>query len=225
MVKKAKKDLNAYSFFFGTDKSQRTKNIVKHTNFKMSADEEQNSEAAENMPYFKNLMTSPSMKSKFLMLHWLLVLYWSCNATLRLQSEKPKRAKYSTVEEKHLSMLNRIDKELKGKSETKETEDEEYFYGQTVAASIQKLGDMEKGMIKQEINNILFKYQMNMYKAQNNPSTSQRITYSSLPIPTSFSAVTSNDFNWQHTHTSNFSQASLHDYGSLTQSTNKFNEY
>ena len=153
------------------------------------------------------------------------MLYWSSNATLRLQSEKPKRAKYSTVEENHLSMLNRIDKEFKGKSETKETEDEEYFYGQTVAASIRKPGDMEKCMIKQEINNMLFEYQMNMYKVQNNPSTSERIPYPTLPTPTSFSAVTSNDFNWQYTRTSNFSQASLHDCGSLMQSTNKFNEY
>ena len=69
MVEKAKKDLNAYSFFFWTDEPQRTKNIVKDTNFEMSADEEENSEAAENTPYFKNFMTSPSMKSKFLMLH------------------------------------------------------------------------------------------------------------------------------------------------------------
>ena len=48
-------------------------------------------------------------------------------------------------------MLNQIDKELKGKSETKETEDEEYFYRQIVAASIRKFGDMEKCMIKQKI--------------------------------------------------------------------------
>ena len=112
-------------------------------------------------------------------------------------------------------MLNLIDKELKGKSETKESKDEEYFYGQTVAASIRKLGDMEKCMIKQEINNILFKYQMSMYKAQNNPRTSQRIAYPTLPTSTSFSAVTSKDFNRQHTHTSIFSQASLLEYGSL----------
>ena len=45
-------------------------------------------------------------------------------------------------------------------SETKVSQDKEYFYGQTVAASMGKLGDMEKCMIKHEINNILFKYQM-----------------------------------------------------------------
>ena len=61
-----------------------------------------------------------------------------------------------------MSILNRIDKELKEESETKETQDEEYFYSQTVAASMRKLEDMEKCMINHEINNILFKYQMSM---------------------------------------------------------------
>ena len=105
-------------------------------------------------------------------------------------------------------ILNRIDKELKEESKAKETQYKEYFYGQTVAASIRNLGDMEKYMIKHEINNILFKYQMNMYNAQNTSSTSQRIAY---PTPTNlirFSAVTSNNFNWQHSHASNSSQAS-----------------
>ena len=40
---------------------------------------------------------------------------------------------------------------MKEDSETKETQDEEYFYGQSVAASIRKRGDMEKCMIKHEI--------------------------------------------------------------------------
>ena len=61
-------------------------------------------------------------------------------------------------------ILNRIDKELKEESETKETQDEEHFYGQTVAVSIRKLGDMEKCMIKHEINNILFKCQISIAK-------------------------------------------------------------
>ena len=92
---------------------------------------------------------------------------------------------------KHLSILNRTDKELKEVGETKETQDEEYFHGQTVAASIRKLADMEKCVIKHKINNILFKYQMSMYKAQNTASTSQRIAYPTPPTPTRFSAVIS----------------------------------
>ena len=94
-----------------------------------------------------------------------------------------------------MSILNGIDKELKEESETKETQDEEYFYGQAVAASIRQLGDMEKCMIKHEINNILLKYQMSMYKTQNTASTSQRIAYPTPPTPSRFSAVTSNNFN------------------------------
>ena len=116
-------------------------------------------------------------------------------------------------------ILNRIDKELKEESETKETQDEKHFYGQTVAVSIRKLGDMEKCMIKHEINNILFKYQISLYKAQNTSSTSQKIACPTPPTPTRFSAVTSNDFNWQHTHAASFSQASPHGYGSPIQST------
>ena len=56
-----------------------------------------------------------------------------------------------------MSQINRTDIELKEERETKETQDEEYFHGQTVAASIRKLGDF-KSMIKLEINNILLKY-------------------------------------------------------------------
>ena len=154
--------------------------------------------------HFKNLMT------KFLMLHR------SENRHPRVKSHPWRKAFVN---------INRINKELKEESETKGTQDEEYFYGQRVAASIPKLGDMEKCMIKHEINNILFKYQMSMYKTQTTASTSQRIAYPTPPTPTRFSAVTSNDFNWQHTHASNFSQVSPHGYGSPMQSFNTFNEY
>ena len=66
---------------------------------------------------------------------------------------------------------------------------------------------------------------MSIYKAQNTASTSQRIAYPKPPTSTRYSAVTSTDSNWQHTHASNFSQASPHGYGSPMQSTNTFNIY
>ena len=136
----------------------------------------ENSEVAENTPSFQEF-DDQSFDEK--QIH---------DATQKqksaLQSEKPKRVKNSTLEEKHLSILNKVDKELKEESETKETQQEEYFYGQAVAASIWKLRDMEKCMIKYEISNILFKYQMSMYKAQNTASISQRIAYSTPPTPT-----------------------------------------
>ena len=131
----------------------------------MSADEEENSEAAENTLSFKEIddqlfdeeqIPDATQKRK-----------------LALQGEKPKRAKNSNVEEKHLLILIRRDKGLKEEGETKETQDEEYFYGQTVAASKQKLGDMEKCMIKHEINNVLLQYQMSMYNAQNTDGTTE----------------------------------------------------
>ena len=218
VVGKARKDLNAYSFLFWTDeylKPRRTKSNVKDLNLEMSADEEENSEAAKNTPSFQEFDDQPFDEEQI------------PDATQKrksaLQSEKPKRTKNSTLQ--YLLILNRINKELKEESETRETRDEESLYGQTVAASIRKLGDMEKCMIKHEINNILFKYQMSICKAQNTAGTSQRIAYLTPPTPTRFSAVTSNDFNWQRNHASSFSQASPNDYGSPMQSTNTFNEY
>ena len=120
----------------------------------MSADEEENSEAGEN--------TSSSQELDDQLFDEEQIPDATQKRKSALQIEKPKRTKNSILEEKHLSILNRIDKELKEESETKETQDEEYFYGQTVVASIRKLGDMEKCMLKHEINNILFKYQMSM---------------------------------------------------------------
>ena len=56
VVEKARYDLNAYSFLIWTDeylKPRRTKSNVKDKNLEMSADEEENSETAENTPSFK----------------------------------------------------------------------------------------------------------------------------------------------------------------------------
>ena len=66
---------------------------------------------------------------------------------------------------------------------------------------------------------------MSMYKAQNTASNSQRTAYPTPPTPTRFPAVTSNNFNWQHTHASNLSQTSPNGNGSPMQSTNTFNKH
>ena len=67
----------------------------------MSPDEEENSEAAENTPSFQKFDDQPFDEEQIL------------DATQKRksahQSEEPKRAKHSTLEEKHLSILNRID--------------------------------------------------------------------------------------------------------------------
>ena len=191
VVQKATNYLNTYSYLFWIDeylKPRRTKTNVEDINLEMSADEEENSETTENMPSFQEFDDEPFDEEQ--------IPAAKQKRKMALQSEKPKRAKNSIPAEKHLSILNRNGKELKEESETKETQDKEYFYGQTVAASIRKLEDIEKCMIKHEVNNILFKYHMSMYKAQNTASTSQRIAYPTPPTPTRFSAVTSNDFNW-----------------------------
>ena len=133
-------------------------------NLEMSADDEEDSEVVKNMPSFQEFDDQPFDEEQ--------IPDATQQQKLALQSEKPKGAKNSTLEKKHLSILSRIDKKLKEESKTKETQDEVYLYGQTVAASILKLEDMENCMIKHEINNILFKYQRSMCKAQNIISTS-----------------------------------------------------
>ena len=64
----------------------------------MSADEEENSEAAKNMQSFQEFHDQPFDEEQI------------PDATQKrksaLRSEKPKRTKNSTLEEKHLSMLN-----------------------------------------------------------------------------------------------------------------------
>ena len=60
--RKARKDLNAYSFLFWIDqylKPRRTKSNVKDINLDVSADEEENSEAAENTPSFQEFDDQP----------------------------------------------------------------------------------------------------------------------------------------------------------------------
>ena len=95
----------------------------------MSTDEEESSETAENSPSFQELDDQPFDEEQI------------PDATQKLksalQSEKPKRAKNSTLEEKHLLIPNQVDKELKEESKTKETQDKEYFHGQSVAASFE----------------------------------------------------------------------------------------
>ena len=109
----------------------------------MSADEEENNEATENTPSLEEFDDQSFDEEK--------IPDAIQKRKSAFQSEKPKRAKNSTLEEKYLSIINRIDKDLKEESETKETQDEEYFYGQKVSASIRKLRDMEKCMINMKL--------------------------------------------------------------------------
>ena len=62
MIQKATRDLNAYSVFFGIDeylKPRQIKSKVKDINLEMSADEEENSEVAENTPSFQEFDDHP----------------------------------------------------------------------------------------------------------------------------------------------------------------------
>ena len=61
-----------------------------------------------------------------------------------------------SLEEKQMSILTRIDSELKEDGDNK-LKDNEYLYGQWIAAEIRNFGEIESCMIKHEINNIIFK--------------------------------------------------------------------
>ena len=76
-----------------------------------------------------------------------------------------------SLEEKQMSIFNRIDSELM-EDEHNKLKDNEYLYGHPIDAKIHNFGEVERCMIKHEINNIVFKYEMNKYvsaSSANNP--------------------------------------------------------
>ena len=75
------------------------------------------------------------------------------------KAKKAKKMKNETIslEEKQMSILNRIDSELK-EDEDNKLKDKEYLYGQSIAAEICNFVKAGRCMIKHEINNIIFKY-------------------------------------------------------------------
>ena len=84
-------------------------------NLEMSADYEEDSEVAKNMPSFQEFDDQPFDEEQ--------IPDATQQRELALQNEKPKGAKNSTLEKKHLSILRRIDKKLKEEGKTKETQD------------------------------------------------------------------------------------------------------
>ena len=118
-----------------------------------------------------------------------------------------------SLEEKQMSILNGIDSELK-EDEDNKLKDKEYLYGQAISADIRNFGEVDRCMIKHEINNIIFKYQMNkdassssannplmqMYtcawsSSANNPLM-QMCGLISGEAPSRSSSVASNEFAW-----------------------------
>ena len=63
-----------------------------------------------------------------------------------------------------MSILNRTDTELKYDEDSK-LKNKEYLYGLSVAVEIRNFGEVVRCMIKHEINNIIFKYQISMHRA------------------------------------------------------------
>ena len=130
------------------------------------------------------------------------------------------KTKAILLEEKQMSILNRIDSELK-EDEGNKLKDKEYLYKQSIAAKIRNFGEEERCMIKYEINNIIFKYQMNKYASSrnaNNPlmqmskyTSSSRANNPLIQIcgfisgetSSRSSSVASNEFAWLSTNICN----------------------
>ena len=109
-----------------------------------------------------------------------------------------------SLEEKQMSMLNRIDPELK-EDEDNKLKDKEYLNGHSIAAEIHNFGEVKRCMVKHEITNIIFKYQMNKYASSssaNNPLM-QMCGLISGETPCRSSSVASSQFAYPSTNSRN----------------------
>ena len=68
----------------------------------------------------------------------------------------------TSLEVKQTAILNQTDSDLK-EDEDNKLQDKKYLYGQLIAVEIRNFGEIERCMIKYEIYNIIFKYQINKY--------------------------------------------------------------
>ena len=149
---KARRDLNVYSFLFWIDdflKPRKTKcNIpndipssILEGNEESSDEEclvEQFSETEEEeVPITKKTSEPKTIKTK-----------------------KMKQTGMTLLEQKQMSIMEKMENELKEDKDNK-IQDPEYLYAQSLAAELRNFGEVERCMIKHEINNIIFKYQMN----------------------------------------------------------------
>ena len=103
-----------------------------------------------------------------------------------------------------MSILNRIGSELE-EDEDNKLKAKEYLYGQSIAAEICNFGEVERCMIKHEINNIIFKYQINKYapSSRGNNPLMQMCGLLSGETSSGSSSVTSNEYPWPCTNIRN----------------------
>ena len=75
--------------------------------------------------------------------------------------------KLSVVEQKQMQLMEDIEREMANEKELKQVklEDAEDTYCTNLACELRKFSEEEKCMIKHEMNNILFKYQMNKFSS------------------------------------------------------------
>ena len=90
-----------------------------------------------------------------------------------------KQTGMTLLEQKQMSIMEKMENELKEDKDNK-SQDPEYLYAQSLAAELRNFGEVERCMIKHEINNIIFKYQMNKYRDLSSSNTST--TFTDYPI-------------------------------------------
>lgn len=83
-----------------------------------------------------------------------------------------KYPKLSIVEEKQLLLMDEIENDIVKEREqrTKKSEDAEDTFCASLASELRQFSQEERCLIKHEINNIIFRYQMSKFRPQGNPT-------------------------------------------------------
>ena len=180
-VEKAQRDFNPYQFFSWIDIYLRPResktNVIDldtesicspgpgSSNFILDEDEQDSDNESENND--KKETDIEEMESK---------------PTKRKQSKSKEKVnklrKLSMVDQKQIKLMEDIEREMLMEKELKQTakvQDAEETYCINLACELRKFTEEEKCLIKHEINNVMFKYQMRRFNPHT-PSFSGQIT-------------------------------------------------
>ena len=174
-VNKAKREVDAYSFLFWLVsylKPRKTK-----SNIPEEDEEESHGESLDR--YDPERSIDLDQENEFFQND-------KKNCTTQSQKEKktPKQELLS-VDQKQIVILKKMEKELNDDNEN-HNKDSEYLFSQAIAADIRAFSEAERCMIKHEINNIIFKYQINKFR--NN-------LFSNTVMPNISTLLQASDFN------------------------------
>lgn len=192
IVDRANRELQLYSFLFWLDdylKPRKTKSNVKDEIVNNVEDkstiEEYDSDDQSTTQHLRNTPddSSDNQRSE----------KRKISKKESVSSKAKKHKELSLVEEKQLAIMNQMEKDL---AEDKEKQDQEYYYAQSIAAELRSFSESERFMVKHEINNVIFKYQMRKHAHGNmNPSNLSTPNFQTQSRPSSRS---SNESSWSN---------------------------